>query len=106
MYLGGLRLEIGREHACGGGLKLIENEAQYRRYGLISGWSKVLEHRSIVLRYPHRYPERFRRARAQAGKRAQVIVFTRQYLVLPEGIELSTSPLPTAGRGTPGNAMG
>jgi hypothetical protein len=28
------------------------------------------------------------------------------FMVLPEGIELSTSPLPTAGRGTPGNAMG
>lgn len=56
----------------------------------------LIEQRSLVFRYPHRYPEQFRRPRVQAAKTAQAFDLNRKNLVLPNRIELSTSPLPIA----------
>ena len=49
---------------------------------------------TFAFRYPHRYPEPFQRARVQAAKTAQALDLNRKNLVLPNRIELSTSPLP------------
>jgi hypothetical protein len=90
-------------------ISLVSAKSQYAERRMSASlrrpWSRS-EQRSFVFCYPERYPEHFRCARAEAAKRAQAIDMICKYLVLPEGIELSTSPLPTAGRGTPGNAMG
>ncbi len=74
-HLGRLWLELGREqsdhapedtHAVVA--HVVENEPHDSRYGLISGWLPVAEQRSLVFRYPERYPEHFRQQPSASRK--------------------------------------